>query len=205
MKYVLISLLLVVGHVGGCWHSAAGQRADLYDCEGCEAIYETAFDDLSWSAAIPPADEPGEPLVLSGIVYAPDGRTPASDVVVYAHHTDAEGVYPTRGDEKGWGRRHGYLRGWVKTDASGRYRFETIRPGAYPGREAPEHIHLIVKEPDKPEYWIDDVVFEGDPLVTDAMRRRLQNRGGSGVVKLSRSDDGTWQAERDIILERHPD
>ena len=205
MKDILILLLLVLGNAGGCWHSASGQRADLYDCEGCEAIYETEFDDLGWSATIPAAEEQGEPLVLTGTVYAADGRTPATDVVIYAHHTNAEGIYPKRGDEEGWGRRHGYLRGWVKTDASGRYRFETIKPGAYPGRGAPAHIHLIVKEPDRTEYWIDDVVFEGDPLVTGEMRRRLQNRGGSGVVTLTRSDDGAWQAVRDIILERHPD
>lgn len=205
MKDVLILLLLVIGNAGGCWLSASGQRADLYDCEGCEAIYETALDDLSWSTTIPPADEPGEPLVLTGTVYAADGRTAAADVIIYAHHTNAEGIYPKRGDEEGWGRRHGYLRAWARTDATGRYRFETIKPGAYPGREAPAHVHLIVKEPDRTEYWIDDVVFEGDPLVTDAMRQRLQNRGGSGVVALARSDGGGWQAVRDIILERHPD
>jgi len=129
--------------------SLAQSRPDLFRCEGCEAILELSFADLTWTVRIPPAGEPGDPLTLTGTVYRPDGRTPAAGVIVYAYHTNAEGVYPTRGDERNWARRHGYLRGWIKTNDQGQYRFETIRPGPYPGRSDPAHIHLIVKEPDR--------------------------------------------------------
>jgi protocatechuate 3,4-dioxygenase beta subunit len=141
-------------------------------------------------------------MILTGRVYRPDGVTPAPGVVVYAHHTNAAGVYPNRGDERGWGRRHGYLRGWVVTNAAGEYRFETIRPAPYTGGRDPAHVHLIVKEPDRREYWIDDVLFTDDPLVTAAHRARLENRGGNGVVTPTRDSNGTWLARRDIILER---
>ena len=50
---------------------------------------------------------------------------PAAGIIVYAYQTDATGIYP-RGST-----RHGRLRGWVRTDEAGRYRFDTIRPGAY--------------------------------------------------------------------------
>lgn len=186
--------------------SACGQmpRPDLYRCEGCEAIHEHPFEDLSWQTVIPPEGEPGDPLLLSGIVYERDGTTPAPGVVIYAHHTNAAGVYPPAEGATGWARRHGYLRGWVKTDAQGRYQFRTIRPASYPNSEAPAHIHLIIKEPDHREYWIDDVVFEGDPYVTASRRQRQHPRGGSGVITLTRDAEGRWHGTRDIVLEPHP-
>ncbi len=205
MKVVLYLFLFIVGNAGGCCFTASGQRADLYDCEGCEAIHEHSFDDLTWTATIVDEDEPGEPLILTGNVYAVDGTTLAKDVIVYAYHTNAKGVYPKRGDEKGWARRHGYLRGWIKTDENGRYRFRTIKPGSYPGRTAPAHIHMTVKEPGTQEYWIEDVLFDDDPLVTDAVRKDRPNRGGPGIISLARTPEGTLVAVRDIILERHPD
>lgn len=181
---------------------ASQQRPNLYQCEGCEAIYEHDLGSLSWSVSIPPEGEAGEPLILTGRVYQPDGTTPAPDVVVYAYHTNAAGVYPTRRTERGWGRRHGYLRGWVKTNAEGEYRFETIRPASYPNRTDPAHIHMIVKEPDRREYWIDEVVFTDDPLVTERYRDHEEGRGGSGIVTPTRDATGTWTVRRDIVLER---
>jgi protocatechuate 3,4-dioxygenase, beta subunit len=185
-------------------HAACAQspRADLYECEGCEAIHERPHHDLGWSAVVPPAGEPGERMVLSGRVFHADGKTPAAGVVIYVHHTNSAGVYPRHGNEQGWGRRHGYLRAWVKTNARGEYRFETIRPGSYPGRRDPAHIHFTIKEPNRREYWIDDVVFTDDPYVDAEYRRRAQNRGGSGIVTPVRSASGEWRVQRDIVLER---
>jgi protocatechuate 3,4-dioxygenase beta subunit len=180
-------------------------RPNLYTCEGCEAIYEHPFDNLTPRTTIPPDDELGEPLVISGTVYQTDGTTPAPGVIVYAYHTNAEGVYPTRGDEKGWARRHGYPRGWMKTDAEGRYDFRTIKPGSYPNRQTPAHIHLTVKEPEHREYWIDEILFEDDPNLSASVRRDAQNRGGSGIIQLSQDAEGVWHGTRDIILEKHPE
>jgi len=190
-----IALLAAAAPIG------AQQRPDLFRCEGCEAIHEHSFDDLIWSTVVPPDGEPGPRLILTGTVYRTDGTTPAAGVVVYAYHTNAQGAYPTRGNEAGWARRHGYLRGWVKSGADGVYRFETIRPAPYPGRRDPAHIHLIVKEPERREYWIDEVVFDDDPLVDAAYRARVRHRGGNGVVHPSRRADGVWLVRRDITLE----
>ncbi len=176
-------------------------RPDLYVCEGCEAIHERSFDDLSWRTTIPPEGEPGEPLVLTGRVLEPDGRTPATGVVIYAYHTNAQGVYATRGDERGWARRHGYLRGWIESGTEGRYQFTTIRPAPYPTRSGPAHIHLVVKERDRQEYWIDSVVFEDDPRVDARYRAEHDGRGGSGIIQLTKDESGTWRGRRDIVLE----
>lgn len=196
MRRACLALCLIAGPLAG------QSRPDLHRCEGCEAIHERSFEGLTPRAAIPPPGEAGERLVLTGRVVRPDGRTPAPGVVVYAYHTNAAGVYPTRGNETGWDRRHGYLRGWIVTDSSGEYRFETIRPGAYPGRDDPAHIHMIVKEPGRREYWIDEVVFDDDPRVTARYRAAQGNRGGSGIIRLRRDGTGTWAGRRDIILER---
>jgi protocatechuate 3,4-dioxygenase, beta subunit len=186
-------------------HSAHAQatRPDLYRCDGCEAINDRSHDGLSWETTIAPAGEPGDRLILSGRVFKPDGRTPAPNVVVYAYHTNAAGIYPPlAGAPSEAGRRHGYLRGWVVTNAQGEYRFSTIRPGTYPSRVDPAHIHIIVKEPGRQEYWIDEVVFTDDPLVDARYRSRVGNRGGSGIVTATRDANGTWQVRRDIMLER---
>ena len=169
-------------------------------CEGCEAIHESPvpFDSLNSSSWLPDWNDKGRKLAVNGIVYNADG-TPAANVIIYVYHTDQTGVYPTKGNEKGWGKRHGYLRGWMRTNEKGEYKFFTLRPAAYPGRKDPEHIHVTIKEPDKNEYWIDEYVFDDDPLLTHSQRKNCQDRGGSGILKLKDAGD-MFKAERNIYL-----
>lgn len=178
----------------------APARGPLPACEWCGAA--EAPEGLSPEMTLAGPGEPGERLVLEGTVFQPDGRTPAAGVLLYAYHTNAEGVYPQRGDETGNARRHGYLRGWLRTGEDGRYRIDTIRPAAYPGRTEAQHIHMTVQPPGGEEAWIDSVHFDDDPLLTEARRQRLENRGGSGIVRLERGEDGVWRGRRDIVLER---
>jgi len=176
-------------------------------CEGCEAIHESPvpFDSLKsvtwlpdWNEKARLPDGQGRKLAVNGVVYKADG-TPAANVIIYVYHTDQTGIYAKKGDEKGWGKRHGYIRGWMRTNEKGEYEFFTLRPAAYPGRQAPEHIHVTIKEPDKNEYWIDEYVFDDDPLLTDKERKSCQDRGGSGILKVK--DVGNMlKAERNIYL-----
>ena len=186
--------------------AAPGKRArpGLYDCEGCEAVDERARDRLAASATIAGPAEPGERLIVEGVVYQSEGTTPAADVVVYAHHTNNEGLYAGDGGPTLETRRHGSLRGWVKTGADGRYRFDTIKPAPYPAMTMPAHVHLMIGEPGRRPYYIDDVVFDGEFGVTGRYRERQELRGGSGIVRLTRKADGVLIAQRDIILEVHP-
>lgn len=168
-------------------------------CEGCEAIFEYGNQRLSAVDTLPDFAQNEPKLKLTGTVFNKDGRAPAKDVILYIYQTDRNGLYPKKGDEKGWARRHGYIRGWIKTDRSGRYTFYTFRPASYPDRIAPEHIHITVKEPGYNEYYIDDFVFDDDPLLTKKDRKALLNRGGSGI-SVPVLKDGILTVNRDIIL-----
>lgn len=179
-------------------------RPNLYACEGCEATTERDPKGLSWSTVLAGRDEPGERLRLLGRVYAPDGVSPRSGVVIYAHHTNAEGLYANGASDTEWSRRHGRLRGWVRTNADGDYVFETIKPAPYPDRTGPAHVHFFIQEPGRRPYYIDDVVFEGEFRVDDAYRAMQELRGGSGIVRLDGSAASGWTAVRNIRLETHP-
>ncbi len=197
--------ILVVRTVAGCSGTAtAPRRHDLYACEGCEAVADRDPATLPAHLVLAPPDEPGEPLRLSGRVISADGN-PVAGVVVYAHQTNAAGLYANGTPETEWSRRHGRLRGWVKTGPDGRYSFATIKPAPYPNDTMPAHIHLFIGEPGRRPYYIDDVVFEGEFGVTDAYRNAQELRGGSGIVRLVRASDGIWLAHRDIVLEQHPE
>jgi protocatechuate 3,4-dioxygenase beta subunit len=91
----------------------------------------------------------------------------------------------------------------MKTNVRGEYRFSTIRPASYPGSRIPAHIHAIVKEPGRNEYYIDDYLFEDDPFLTDGERARLQNTGGPGILRLTREPTGLWKGKRNIFLGRN--
>jgi protocatechuate 3,4-dioxygenase beta subunit len=169
-------------------------------CEGCEAIYEcpVPFSSLNETDTLPDFSLNGPKLVLSGTIYQRDGKTPAPGVILYVYHTDQSGRYPTKGGEKGWDKRHGYLRGWVRTNQKGEYRFYTLRPGAYPEGGAPAHIHATLKEPGKTAYWIDEYLFAGDPNLPSASQRG-KPKGGDGVLQVN-EQNGVLAATRDIIL-----
>ena len=184
--------------------SAATQvRPDLYACEGCEAVGERDPASLPSMLRLASLDEPGDRMLLSGRVLAADSDAPVAGVIIYAHHTDAKGNYADGTPETEWSRRHGRLRGWVRTDAEGRYAFDTIKPAPYGDVNEPAHVHLFRNEASYPPRYIDDVVFEGEIGVTPAYRARQGLRGGDGVIRLSREPEGRWLARRDIRLERH--
>lgn len=170
-------------------------------CEGCEAVREREPAALRPRLTLAGADEQGERLLVGGTVYRPDGRTAAAGVIVYVHHTNAAGLYADGTRESEWSRRHGRLRGWLKTGVDGRYEISTIKPGPYPGRADPAHIHMFVLEPGKADpYWIDDIVFDGEFGVTATYRRARTNQGGPGVVRLAPRMGGGFRAIRNILL-----
>lgn len=169
-------------------------------CEDCDVPLIGLPADPPALVRLAPDDEPGERLRLTGRVTDSQGR-PRRGVVVYAHQTDRQGVYPGEGGKGDDGiRQHGRLRAWAASDAEGRYTFLTIRPGSYPRSTMPQHIHLYVIEPGCALYYIDDVLFRDDPhLTASAARKADKGRGGSGIVTPLRTADG-WLAHRDIVL-----
>ncbi len=147
-------------------------------------------------------DEPGEKLVISGTIFKPDGKATYPDVILYAYHTDSKGLYSKSGMETGAQRWHGHLHGWCKTDQNGNYKIHTIRPAPYPDNSMPAHIHMAIKKPHgETPYYVSDFVFKDDSLANDHyLKSTIALIGGSGVVDMTKSSDGTWLGLRDIVL-----
>ena len=204
MRAMYLLLLMATWSMSAC--SQTSNNATDTDikvggsCEGCEAIFEcpVPFTELNSTDTLP-GFESGPKLVVRGRIYKSDGKTPADNVVLYVYHTDQKGVYPTTGTEKGWARRHGYIRGWIRTDKSGDYTIYTTLPASYPNSSNPKHIHPTIKEPGKTAYWIDEFVFADDPLLPETEKNRSRPVGGSGLLHTTMKD-GVLYAERNIIL-----
>lgn len=148
----------------------------------------------------------GQKILLTGIVYKHDGTTPAPGVLLYYYQTNTEGRYVHKPEEirsmppNNLGQTHGYIRGWIKTGVDGKYAIYTVKPGTYPANDEPAHIHVSVKETGKlRQYYIDDFIFEGDPILTAAKRQLLQKRAGSGIVKLEQKGN-ILTGQRNLIL-----
>jgi len=199
MKKLILILLTVFIH-----NSCYSQRTPI-GCSAeamCEAVFEFGEQELTAVDTLPDFNRPGPKLKVTGTVYQPDGKTPAPNVVLYIYHTNQKGIYEKRGDETGLGRKHGHIRGWAKTNEEGNYTFYTLRPGIYPNRSEPAHIHTTLLEPDGKYYWLNSYHFDDGPLLTKEERQKLKTtpRGGSsGILKLIKSGD-LLIGERDIIL-----
>ena len=148
-------------------------------------------------------EEPGDRLIVTGRIT--DSRTGKSlgGVSVYVFHTDKKGLYTAAGGRNS--DENARLHGVMRTDADGRYQFETIRPGGYPQGGSPAHVHYVLNAPGyKPrmfELWFDDdaILAEwrkaGKPDVPtgyppDAVEVRPVTRDTAGV----------WHAIRDMKL-----
>ncbi|MBX9781866.1 MAG: hypothetical protein K2X48_01100 [Chitinophagaceae bacterium] len=169
-------------------------------CDGCELMF------IDIPAAIRSVDtsagwrEKGKKLLVTGTVFKNDGKTPAPGVIIYYWQTDNNGYYSPAEGMNALAKRHGHIRGWVKTDVNGSYSLYTIRPAPYPREIIPAHIHISVKEPAiANEYYIDEFVFDDDKLLTGEKRKHLENRGGSGILRVLMKDS-LQIAEHNIIL-----
>jgi protocatechuate 3,4-dioxygenase beta subunit len=168
-------------------------------CDGCDMMFQGMPQNLTWKTKISSEADNGEPLIMSGTIFKPDGKTPAPGVILYVYHTDNKGIYaPAAGQVDA--KRHGHLRGWMKTDAQGKYEFTTIRPASYPNTRITQHIHPIIQEPSSKYYYIDEYLFTDDPFLTESEKARQEKRGGSGILTLKKNAQGVWIGKRDIVL-----
>lgn len=195
--------VLTIFTLGTLVHSSCaqgGQPKLIGSCEGCEAIFEYGDKKLNSVDTLPGFKEATTKIKITGTVYQPDGKTPAEGVILYVYHTNEDGIYPTKGGEKDWSRRHGNIRGWMKTGDDGRYTFYTLQPGTYPSRTDPAHIHPTILEPDGKYYWVDEYLFEGDPLLTKQhLSTGTPVGGSSGILQLKKEGD-LLVGERNFVL-----
>jgi protocatechuate 3,4-dioxygenase beta subunit len=138
----------------------------------------------------------GQRLLVSGTVYAADCATPLAGATIEVWQTTAAGEYGPR--QAGGEERCCYLAAALRTDAAGRYRFETVRPGHYKGeqRPPPAHIHFEVRHPDAAGL-LTELVFEGDPYLGPDPPGEVV-----APVPVAGADPPAFQARFDIVLRR---
>lgn len=190
MTRVLQVLLLVTSFVT----SSTAQDAEFI--RALERAQADRPDAMQPTARIAPPEEPGTSLVIHGRVYAEDGRDPLPGAIVFAYHTDREGLYDRRGSPPHSWR----LRGWARTDADGRFEFQTIRPGPYPASRVAAHVHFTVFDK-ATRYHAGELRFDDDAFVSPRERTESARAGEFGGVRPVRRDGATEHVEFRIRLD----
>ncbi len=112
----------------------------------------------------------GERIIVEGTITDEDGR-PVPNTMIEIWQANAAGRYHHERDQHDAPLdAHFGGSGRVFTDAKGRYRFVTIKPGAYPWRNhanawRPNHIHFSYFGPGFATRLITQMYFPGDPLL----------------------------------------
>ncbi|APO96148.1 protocatechuate 3,4-dioxygenase subunit alpha [Xanthomonas vesicatoria] len=166
-------------------HATPSQTVGPYYRLGLEPLYRDK---------IAPAHATGTQVHISGCVFDGAG-TPVADAVLELWQADAAGIYAHAADARsaahdasfdGWGR--------VPTDAQGRFRFSTVKPGAVAGPEGKAqaaHLTVLVfmrgllRCASTRLYFADDPQLGSDPILAlvPAARRDtlLAQPTGNGV------------------------
>ncbi|HLQ37286.1 MAG TPA: hypothetical protein VK348_05780, partial [Planctomycetota bacterium] len=150
------------------------------------------------------ADEPGQPLTVTGRVQDKNGK-PVGDALVYAYHTSSKGWYSDRAPHFGGDsgdHKHARLFGYVRTDAEGHFTLRTIRPGGYPRSTLPEHIHVSIDLGDA-TVLTTEVLFDDDARLTAEARTRA-GHDGFVVTKVSRDAAGTAVSKPELTVDPPP-
>lgn len=111
----------------------------------------------------------GSLSVISGQVLDEDGR-PVPNALVEVWQANASGKYPHEVDSRPAPQDPNFTgAGRMLTDGEGRYRFLTIKPGAYPVPNSnnwwrPPHIHFSLYGDAFASRLITQMYFPGDPL-----------------------------------------
>src|SRR6186713_2164339 len=129
-----------------------------------QSIHEAPANAPS-TGRVTPAGELGTPMHISGVVAGSDGALIAG-ASLYVYQTDHEGYY---GVKPASDNRNPRLKLFLRSDAKGRWAFDTVKPGSYPNSRVPPHIHFEVAAKGRGSQ-IFEIVFEGDPFVTAEMR-----------------------------------
>jgi len=126
----------------------------------------------------------GERIIVTGRVLDEDAR-PVADTLVELWQANASGRYIHKVDQHDAPLDPNFLgAGRCVTDAEGRYRFLTIKPGAYPWRNhpnawRPQHIHFSLFGPACATRLVTQMYFPGDPLHTlDPMFNSIPDPAG---------------------------
>jgi protocatechuate 3,4-dioxygenase beta subunit len=116
------------------------------------------------------AEPQGQRIILSGKVSDPAGR-PVRNTLVEIWQANAAGRYVDPADDHPAPLDPNFTgAGRCLTDDEGRYRFVTVKPGAYPWRNhlnawRPAHVHFSLFGPSLASRLVTQMYFPGDPLI----------------------------------------
>lgn len=159
-------------------------------------VYDYSEHHLNNTDSIPGFETKSAKLKITGTIYQSDGKTPAKNVILFIYQPDENGDYEMEVSNE---KRYVKNRGWIKTDADGKYTFYTFVPGKYYRSGEFKTIHPVIKEPGKPEYNFYSFLFDDDPLLTKSCRKKLERKGIDNILKLDKKE-GLFVATKDIIL-----
>lgn len=163
------------------------------DPQQCKATVGQPNRDVSETDATLPTvlhlvedDEPGERLVITGMIYAEDCVTPLASATLYVWQANAAGIYTN-------------LEGLLRTDQNGSYELHTIKPGYYAGERNPPplHIHFRVTHPNAVGIE-SELLFADDPIYL-AISRDTSTQVVR-VEKESVATDVQWRGVYHIVL-----
>ena len=132
--------------------------AEFADVKACDLTHEHSAAPL------------GERIIVSGQVLDEDGRA-VPHTLVEIWQANAAGRYLHKNDQHDAPLDPNFTGcGHALTDSEGRYRFVTIRPGAYPWSNSynawrAAHIHFSVFGPAFATRLVTQMYFPGDPLM----------------------------------------
>jgi len=140
----------------------------------------------------------GQRIIVEGTVTDEDGR-PVPHTMIEVWQANSTGRYHHPGDQHDAPLDpHFHGAGRVFTDAEGKYRYTSIKPGAYPWRNhhnawRPNHIHYSLFGAGFASRIITQMYFEGDPLLAydpiynvvpdEAARQRLIAKFDLGLTE----------------------
>ncbi len=130
----------------------------------------------------------GERIIIGGRVLDSDGR-PVRDTLVEVWQANAAGRYADPADEHNAPLDPNFTgAGRCRTDAQGRYRFVTVKPGAYPWQNhknawRPAHVHFSIFGPGLRSRLVTQMYFPGDPLLPlDPILNSIPNPRGRKLL-----------------------
>jgi protocatechuate 3,4-dioxygenase beta subunit len=149
---------------------------------------------VSFRANLIPSEVAGEPLTISGVVYAADRKTPLPGAQVEVWQANPVGFY----EGYGYPRPAFNLQGRMRTDAAGRYEFTTLKPGSVKFGETylPAQIRFKVSYQDQ-EPFFTRLYFADDPFLNNippAPEQTIQ------LIELVGPTGSVWQGNFDVFL-----